>query len=133
MSNSVETKVGDVTCLILVTGQAVLGRVDSRDDKGVSILNAVQFMVQMNGNQIGVDFALYAPILCVYNPEKPLLFKHAHIMQEMTPGRPLADKYIEATSKVKIASGADMAAMEAARAAQGGGKPNIPGFEVHKR
>lgn len=131
--NSFKGKESELTVLVLTTGANVIGRIASRDDKGVYLTFPVMFVVEMQSpGNMGIGMGNIFPLACVFDPKDPVLFKDIHILHEMEPIRGLQDKYTEATSGIQVASSKDVAAVAANKQAVEQ-KPGIPGFEVHKR
>lgn len=130
--NEFKAEKDHVTVLVLVSGHNLLGRVAERTEDHISLLRIVHFQIGLVGpRQFNVEFATFQPMLCVYDPDKPLAIKLAHVLHEYEPARQLADQYTEATTGVKVASQQDLAAVAAAGRGEKG--PNIPGFSIEKR
>lgn len=124
-----QAKENEVTVLLLVSGMTVIGRVVSRDEDSVTLINLVSFDYQVqptaNGQlSINIGFGRIEPPVTVNNPSNPRPIKNSHILFEFEPARPLAEKYTESISGIKIASTQETQALNK----PGQGLP--PGFQI---
>lgn len=129
MKNTFKAELNQITSLKLVSGETYMGKVVERDEKKICLLKAVNLNMAVVGQgQIALDLSPIHAFFTIYNPDEPLAIDTKFVMFEFEPARQLVEKYVEATTGVKVATTEQVAAIE-----RKGKGQSIPGFEIAPR